>query len=74
MKQMKFLVEKHADCYVAYPVGLSVAIVGQGNTCEEALADAKSAVVFHSDTFGREDIEDAASVLEAYIVDAEIPI
>jgi len=52
MKQYKIIVEKHSDGYVAYPLGLKGVIVGQGDTFEDALTDAKSAVRFHIETFG----------------------
>lgn len=50
---MKILVEKHPDGYVAYPLGIKGVVVGQGDTYEEALADAQSAVQFHIETFGQ---------------------
>ena len=50
--QFKVIVEKHADGYVAYPLGLKGIVVGEGNTYEEALADVKSAIAFHVETFG----------------------
>jgi predicted RNase H-like HicB family nuclease len=52
MKQYKIIVEKHSDGYVAYPVGIKGVVVGQEDTCEDALADMKSAVRFHIKTFG----------------------
>ncbi|GAC1568736.1 MAG: hypothetical protein NVS3B14_18970 [Ktedonobacteraceae bacterium] len=52
MKQIKVIVEKHADGYVAYPLGLKGIVVGEGDTYEEALADVKSAIRFHVETFG----------------------
>ena len=54
MRQFKVIVEKHADGYVAYPLGLKGIVVGEGDTYEEALADVKSAIQFHIDTFGLE--------------------
>jgi predicted RNase H-like HicB family nuclease len=57
MKQIKILVEKHPDGYVAYPLGFKGVVVGQGNTYESALADVKSAIRFHIKTFGREVLE-----------------
>jgi predicted RNase H-like HicB family nuclease len=53
MRQFKVIVEKHADGYVAYPLGLKEIVVGEGDTYEEALADVKSAIQFHIDTFGQ---------------------
>ncbi len=57
MVQLKIIVEKHPDAYVAYPLGLSGVAVGQGDTYEEALADVKSAIAFHIETFGPEVLE-----------------
>ena len=52
MKPYKIIVEKHPECYVAYPLGITGAVVGQGDTYEEALADVISAIKFHIETFG----------------------
>ncbi len=54
VKQVKIIVEKHSDGYVAYPLGLKGVVVGEGETYEEALADVKSAIQFHVETFGNE--------------------
>jgi predicted RNase H-like HicB family nuclease len=54
MKHIKVIVEKHADGYVAYPLGLKGIVVGEGDTYEEALADVRSAIQFHIETFGLE--------------------
>ena len=56
-KQFKVIVEKHPDGYVAYPLGLKGIVVGEGDTYEEALADVKSAILFHIETFGQEELE-----------------
>ena len=53
-KQFKIIVEKHSDGYVAYPLGLKGIVVGEGDTYELALADVKSAIAFHIETFGSE--------------------
>jgi len=68
----KILVEKHADGYVAYPLGLKGVIVGQGDTYEEAMADVKSAIRFHIDTFGNEVLDVESPVLEAFVAEAEV--
>jgi predicted RNase H-like HicB family nuclease len=47
VQQVKVIVEKHADGYVAYPVGLQGVVVGEGDTYEEALSDVQSAIIFH---------------------------
>ena len=51
MKPVKIVVEKHPEGYVAYPLGLNGVVVGQGDTCEDALADVESAIRFHIETF-----------------------
>ena len=57
MQPIKIIIEKHSDGYVAYPIGIKGIVVGEGDTYEEALADVKSAIKFHIDTFGREVLE-----------------
>ena len=41
MRQIKIVVEKHPDVYVAYPLGLKGVVIGQGDTYEAALSDVK---------------------------------
>ncbi len=54
---LKIIVEKHPDGYVAYPLGLARGvIVGQGDSYDEALADVRSAIAFHVETFGPESL------------------
>ena len=53
-RQIKVIVEKHPDGYVAYPLGLHGVVVGEGDTNEQALADVRSAIRFHMETFGEE--------------------
>jgi predicted RNase H-like HicB family nuclease len=57
MQPIKIIIEKHPDGYVAYPIGIKGIIVGEGDTYEEAIADVKSAIQFHIDSFGREVLE-----------------
>src|SRR5438477_11180241 len=73
MNAIKIVVEKHADGYVAYPVGMRGAVVAQGDTYEEALADVKSAIRFHIETFGDRAFADDFPVLEAFIAETEVP-
>ena len=54
MQPIKIIIEKHTDGYVAYPIGIKGIVVGEGDTYEEALANVKSAIQFHIETFGRE--------------------
>ena len=74
MRQFKIIVEKHPDGYVAYPLGLKGVVVGEGDTYEEALADVKSAIHFHIETFGRDALEDDSPVLEAFVAEAGVAI
>jgi len=74
MKQFKIVVEKHPDTYVAYPLGLRGIVVGQGETYEDALADVKSAIRFHVETFGPEAAEIDPPILEAFIAEAGVTV
>ncbi len=72
MKSIKVIVEKHQDGYIAYPLGIKGAVVGQGETYEAALADVKSAIRFHVETFGESALEIDPPILEAFIAEARI--
>ncbi len=61
LRHIKIVIEKHADGYVAYPVGLKGVVVGEGDTVEEALADVRSAIAFHIETFGTEVLDEQPS-------------
>ena len=74
LRQFKIIVEKHPDGYVAYPLGLKGVVVGEGNSYEEALADVKSAIKFHIETFGQEVLESEPPVLEAFVAEAGIAV
>ena len=49
---IRVVVEKHSDGYLAYAVGMQGVVIGEGTSYDEALADVKSAIRFHVDTFG----------------------
>jgi len=74
MKHLKIVVEKHPDVYVAYPLGLKGVVVGQGDTYEAALADVKSAIQFHLETFGPEALEVDPPILEAFVAETRLAI
>ena len=57
----KIIVEKYADGYVAYPLGLKGVVVGEGDSYEEAMVDVKSAIRFHVETFGQEASEEEST-------------
>lgn len=73
MRTLKVVVEKHADGYTAYPLGIRGGVVGQGNSYEAALADVTSAIQFHLETFGMEELEDNPEILEAFVAEAALP-
>jgi len=74
LKQFKIIVEKHPDTYIAYPLGLKGVVVGEGETYEAALADVKSAIQFHIETFGSEVMEVEPLILEAFIAEAAVTV
>ena len=59
---------------MAYPLGLKGVVVGGGDTYEAALADVKSAIRFHVETFGQEVLEVESPVLEAFVTEAGVAI
>jgi predicted RNase H-like HicB family nuclease len=74
MEHFKIIVEKHSDGYIAYPLGIKGVVVGEGDTYEEALADVKSAIKFHIETFGRDLLEVDSPVLEAFVAETGVAI
>ena len=72
VKTLKFIVEKHRDGYVAYPLGLRGAVVGEGENYEAALANAKSAVAFHIESFGKDAFDDQNDVMEAFVAEISL--
>ena len=74
MRQIKIIVEKHTDGYVAYPLGVMGIVVGQGDTYDEVLADVKSAIRFHVESFGEEALAVEPPLLEAFIAEAGVDI
>jgi predicted RNase H-like HicB family nuclease len=74
VKQFKIVVEKHADAYVAYPIGTKGAVVGEGQSYEEALADVRSAIAFHLQSFGSDALEPETPLLEAFVAEAGVSL
>jgi predicted RNase H-like HicB family nuclease len=71
-RQFKIIVEKHSDGFIAYPLGMKGIVVGEGDSYDEALADVKSAIRFHIETFGDEVLPNDSPLIEAFIADATI--
>jgi len=68
-RQIKVVVERHPDGYIAYPLGLTGVVVGQGDTFEEVMVDVRSAIAFHIESFGKEVLEGESPVLEAFVAE-----
>ena len=71
MSELKVIVEKHPEGYVAYPLGLKGVVVGEGDTYEEALEDVKSAIKFHIETF-REEIFETEEIMETFVAEVVV--
>lgn len=71
MRHFKIIAERHEDGYVAYPVGLRGAVVGEGDALDAALADVRSAIQFHLETFGDEAVEDEP--VDVVLADLTVP-
>jgi predicted RNase H-like HicB family nuclease len=74
MRYFKVIVEKHPEGYVAYPMGLKGVVIGEGETYEDALADVRSAIRFHIETFGPEALEAESPILDAFIAEATVTV
>jgi predicted RNase H-like HicB family nuclease len=74
MKQVKIIVEKHADGYVAYPLGIKGVVVGEGETFEAAMTDVASAIKFHVETFGAGVLDADPQVLDAFIAETGVVV
>lgn len=71
MKHIKIIVEKHPEGYVAYPLGLKGVVIGEGDTYEEAMADVKSAIKFHIETFGKDALE-SDEIMKTFVAEVEV--
>ena len=69
---VKVIIEKHRDGYVAYPIGMKGVVVGQGETFADAISDVRSALRFHSETFGIGSIYTNAAPREVFIAETEV--
>jgi predicted RNase H-like HicB family nuclease len=74
MRQVKVIVERHSDGYVAYPLGVKGVVVGEGETYDEALTDVKSALKFHLETFGDDSLSADPPVLEAFLIETAVEV
>jgi predicted RNase H-like HicB family nuclease len=73
-KKIKIIIERHPDGFVAYPLGLKGVVIAQGDTYEEALADCRSAIAFHIETFGDDSVITEPTILDVTITEADIAV
>ncbi len=72
MTNLKMIIEKPPDGYIAYPVAIQGVVVGEGDSCEEMLADVTSASRCHLATFGPEALDGDEPVPEACVAEATV--
>lgn len=73
-RRIKVVIERTEEGYIGYPLGLKGAVVGHGNTYEEALKDVQSAIQFHIETFGPEVLEETSTAEEVFIAETEVRV
>jgi predicted RNase H-like HicB family nuclease len=49
-------------------------VVGEGDTYDQALADVRSAIQFHIETFGAGAFENDSPVLDAFVAETEVTV
>ena len=73
LHQIKYIVEKHPDTYIAYPLGIKGACVSQGDTYDEALAEVKVMLKGMIETFGSDIIDDVDDpVMAVFVAEGEV--
>jgi predicted RNase H-like HicB family nuclease len=73
-KRVKLVIERTADGYIAYPLGLKGVVVAEGDTYEEALSEVQAAIRFHVETFGAEVLEEAEVAEEVFTAETEVTV
>ncbi len=71
-KTIKIVVEQHPDTFVAYPLSVDGAVVGQGDTVEEAFNECVSALQAHIEAFGPEVLDVELPVVDAFMVETKL--
>ncbi|MBU7046430.1 MAG: type II toxin-antitoxin system HicB family antitoxin [Theionarchaea archaeon] len=64
--QLRVVIEKYPEGYVAYLLGMKGIVVGEGDSYQEALEDVKSAIKLHIETFGEDGFE-PEEVMETFV-------
>lgn len=71
-KTIKIVVEQHPDTFIAYPLSVEGAVVGQGDTAEEAFNQCVSALQAHVEAFGPEVLDVELPVLDAFMTETKV--
>ena len=74
MTQLKIIVEKHPDGYVAYPLGCKGKVVGQGESYEAALSDVKSAMRSQVNCTEEETAQADPAIVEAFVTETGVKV
>ena len=71
-KIIQIVIERHSDTYLAYPLGVNGAVVGEGDSADEALENVKSALREFIETFGSEVLDNDNPIMDAFLAEAKI--
>lgn len=71
-RPFKVIIKKYAEGYVAQAVGFQGAVVGEGETYEEALADVTSAIRAALETFGEGALDQEFPVLDVTVAEVRV--
>lgn len=70
--KVAIVIERHADGFVAYPLGVEGVVIGEGNDREAALVDVAAALKAHVDAFGVEVLDSDSPVLAAFVEEVHL--
>lgn len=73
-RRFKIVVQRSAEGYIAYPLGLKGVVVTDGETFEDALRNIQAAIAFHVETFGKEVLEDIVDPQDVYLTETEVAV
>ncbi|MFU8890878.1 MAG: type II toxin-antitoxin system HicB family antitoxin [Anaerosomatales bacterium] len=73
LQPIRIVIEQHSDGFVAYPLGMTGAVVGEGPDAQSALSDVRSAIRFHVETFGPKALGEHP-VLDAFVVEDSVEL
>jgi hypothetical protein len=71
---IKVVIEKQANEYVAYPLGMADGIAGHGSSAEKALADLRFFIESDIEEYGSQVLAAAAEVLGASVEEIQIEL